>query len=44
VEGVIHHLPINLVPLPIDSQSVEFVKTFAIHIHDMDADVRQKVP
>ena len=35
VHGVVPRLPIDLVPLPIDSQPAEFVETFPQHIHDL---------
>ena len=40
VHGVVPHLPIDLVPLPINSRPAEFAETFAKHIHDVHANVQ----
>lgn len=43
VHGVIPRLPIDLVPLPIDSRPAEFAETFAKHISDLHADIQRKI-
>ena len=43
VHGVVPHLPIDLVSLPIDSRPTEFVETFTKHIHDVHDNVQQKI-
>lgn len=40
VHGIVPRLPIDLVPLRIDSWPVESVETFAKHIHDVHANVQ----